>query len=97
MANPFTKQQSMAASRALRPEDSVSNISSSSWTWQQVHYHEDDLPPGDLELPKPVDLMNKIPKEERSVEEASSQPAGSQAAGSQAGPQAAGSQDGQTK
>ena len=67
--NPFARQQAMAASRALRPEGSVSNVSSSSWGWNQVRYEEDDLPPSDLELPgrSVVDLDNKVKAETEKV------------------------------
>ena len=65
--NPFARQQALAASRAMRPEDSVSNVSGSSWGWNRVQYHEedDDLPPPDLELPprSEVDLDNKVKSE----------------------------------
>lgn len=71
---PFVRQQSLAVSRAIRPEDSASNISSASWTqvpgppdvffWNgpidQADDDDLDLPPADLELPKMVDLDNKV-------------------------------------
>ena len=66
MANPFSRQQSLAASRLLRPEDSVSNISNSSWQNVMAPLDdEDDLPPGDLDLPPAIDLMNKVEKDEK--------------------------------
>ena len=73
MAFPFARQQAMAASRAVRPEDSVSNVSWGSWQQVQtpVQDHDDDdddLPPADLELPtvREVDLDNKVSAETRS-------------------------------
>ena len=60
MSAPFIRQQAMAASRAVRPEDSASNISAGSW--QPIDAQDLELPPGDLDLPHPpaVDIDNKV-------------------------------------
>ena len=55
----LSRQQALAASRSLRPEDSVSNVSSTSWA--KVN-EADDLPPDDLPLPS-------IPEVSRPVQE----------------------------
>ena len=49
---PHARQQALAASRAIRPEDSASNVSSTR-SWSKVHSpaQDDDLPPDDLPLP----------------------------------------------
>ena len=59
---PFLRQQAIAVNRVVRPEDSVSNVSFSSWTRVADHVEKDDLelPPPDLELPHVVDLDNKV-------------------------------------
>ena len=53
----------MAASRAVRPEDSISNVSGHSWSHVHQEDLEADLPPADLELPKrqsEVVIENKV-------------------------------------
>ena len=59
---PFLRQQAIAVNRVARPEDSISNVSFSSWTRVADHAEKDDLelPPPDLELPHVVDLDNKV-------------------------------------
>ena len=49
---PFARQQALAANRAICPDDSVSNVSSSrSWAKVERADQENDLPPDDLPLP----------------------------------------------
>ncbi|CAK9106644.1 Tristetraprolin [Durusdinium trenchii] len=57
---PFLRQQALAVNRLIRPEDSISNVSASSWNMVQTPDDEDDLPPADLELPHVIDLDNKV-------------------------------------
>ena len=66
----LVRQQAMAANRSVRPDDSVSNVSSGSCAKVQVE-SDPDLPPDDLPLPtihetlvdeKPGDQTTVVPK-----------------------------------
>ena len=73
----------MAASRAVQPEDSISNVSGRSWNYVHRDDEDADLPPPDLELPKrhqEVTIENKIappPQETQESAQGADQPASS--------------------